>query len=244
MKKIVLILVLFSLGTFFVFSQDVLSIVRKIDNDQVYDSIKFDGEMTIHYSGKKYVKTFYGIAQGSKNSFFEFTNSDDAGTKYLKKEGNVYVYSPDTEEVIPITGHMLKESMMGSDMSYEDAINNDTLESLYNASIVGSEEINGKQCWIIEFIGKKKTISYPKQKMWVDKETNIPVISEKYALSGAKLKEERILEFKKIGNRNFPVLSEVKDLLRRDSKTIFKMDNIQLDIKIPAGTFSMKQLEK
>jgi hypothetical protein len=36
-----------------------------------------------------------------------------------------------------ISGHMLKESMMGSDMSYEDTINNETLESRYDPVLAG-----------------------------------------------------------------------------------------------------------
>ena len=76
----------------------------------------------------------------------EFTNFDDEGTKYLKKDGNLYVYTEELEEVMPITGHMLKESMMGSDMSYEDTVNNDTLSSQYTATIVDEGvEYDGRQ---------------------------------------------------------------------------------------------------
>jgi hypothetical protein len=70
-------------------------------------------------------------ARDNADSFIEFLNPEDKGTKYLKKGGRLYVYSPDNEGVMLISGHMLKESMMGSDMSYEDAVNNEPLSSRY-----------------------------------------------------------------------------------------------------------------
>src|SRR4030042_3544995 len=121
MKKNYLIIILLFLMIYNISAADVLTIIRKLDNNEVFDSIKYDAKMIINISGKKYEKTFYSYAKGRLNYFIEFTNSDDKGTKYLKKDGNLFVFTEDLEEVMPITGHMLRESMMGSDVSYEDA---------------------------------------------------------------------------------------------------------------------------
>ncbi len=236
-------LAIFFLGTAG-WSEDALSVVRKLDNNEVYDSIKAKAEFFIQFSGKKITKKFEFYAKGDKNSFVEFTNREDAGTKMLKKDGNLYLYSPDAEKVIPITGHMLKESMMGSDLSYEDTVTNDTLESKYDAKIVEETAYEGKPVWVLELVGKKKTISYPKLKMWVDKESYIPMKTERYALSGALLKEELVLETKLIKGRLFPVKVEVRDLLRKDSRTVFTMTDVELDIQIADSMFNMKNLQK
>jgi outer membrane lipoprotein-sorting protein len=139
---------------------------------------------------------------------------------------------------------MLKESMMGSDMSYEDTINNDTLESQYDAKIAEETQYEGKDVWVLELNGKKKTLSYPKQKMWVDKSNYTVWKAEKFALSGTKLKEEKVLEYKKIGERYYPVNIEMRDLLRKNSLTVMKYNKIELDVKIPENMFSLKNLEK
>lgn len=219
-------------------------ILKRVDDNEIYDSIRYEGQMIITLSAKTYVKSFYSYAKGAKNSFIEFTNPDDAGTKYLKKDGNLYVYSPDTEEVMPITGHMLKESIMGSDMSYEDTIDNDTLAQRYTPSITGESSLDGKNVWILELIAKKKTESYPKEVLWVDKATFSVLKAEFFALSGAKLKEMYNKSFKVINGRNFPVDSEMRDLLRKDSKTEFKMQKIEMDVTIPDSMFSLRNLEK
>jgi outer membrane lipoprotein-sorting protein len=186
--------------------------------------------------------------RGNADSFIEFTNPEDRGTKYLKKGGRLYVYSPDNEGVMLISGHMLKESMMGSDMSYEDTINNETLSSCYDAVVSGSEwwNINGtsRDTWVMELTAKKKTESYPKRKLWIDKETGDLVHYELFALSGAKLKEYNMLRVEVLADRRFPVEVEIRDLLRKDSKTTFIMKNAVLDKPIPDSIFSQRNLEK
>ena len=44
----------------------------------------------------------------------------EKGTKMLRKDDNLWLYMPRAERVQKISGHMLRQGMMGSDMSYED----------------------------------------------------------------------------------------------------------------------------
>jgi outer membrane lipoprotein-sorting protein len=174
----------------------------------------------------------------------EFTNPEDRGTKYLKKNGRLSMYSPDSEEVIHISGHMLKESMMGSDMSLEDTIDNATLSSRYDAALAGAETWNGKQAWVLELTAKKRGESYPKRKLWIAKETGDLLHYELYALSGAKLKEYSLVEAALINGKRFPVKAELRDLLRKGSKTTFVMKNVILDAPIPDSVFNQRNLER
>jgi outer membrane lipoprotein-sorting protein len=143
---------------------------------------------------------------------------------------------------------MLKESMMGSDMSYEDTIENDKLSVRYDPVLAGSEvwNFNGvnRGCWVLDLSAKKRTESYPKQKLWIDKETGDLVHYELYALSGAKLKEYTLIRVEVIGGRRFPVEGEMRDLLRRGSKTTFVMRNVTLDRPIADSVFSIRNLER
>jgi outer membrane lipoprotein-sorting protein len=159
------------------------------------------------------------------------------------------VYSPDTDEVTLISGHMLKESMMGSDLSYEDTIDNATLSSRYNPSLGGSETWTAadgekRDCWILELAAKKKTESYPKRKLWLDKQNGDCLHYELFALSGAKLKEYTMFRAEVFGGRRFPVESEMRDLLRRGSRTTFVMRNVVLDKPIADSVFSQRNLER
>jgi outer membrane lipoprotein-sorting protein len=154
------------------------------------------------------------------------------------------VYSPDAEEVMLISGNMLKESMMGSDMSYEDTINNETLAARYNAVITGKEDYNGKPAYKLELTAKNKTESYPKRTLWIDVATGDCLHYEMFALSGAKLKEYTLIKAQTIGGRRFPVESELRDTLRKGSSTTFKMLNVELDKAIPDSVFGMSNLKR
>jgi outer membrane lipoprotein-sorting protein len=223
-------------------------LLRRMDDNEIYSTIEYEGAMIIEYQGRRFVKTMRAWARENSDSFIEFTNPEDRGTKYLKKGGRLYVYSPDTEEVMLISGHMLKESMMGSDMSYEDTVENETLSARYNPALGGSEVWNvngaGRDCWILELTAKRRTESYPRQKLWIDKETGDCLHYELFALSGAKLKEYNLGRVEVFGGRRFPVELEIRDLLRKNSRTLMVMRNVVLDRPIPDSVFSQRNLER
>ncbi|MDR2729627.1 MAG: outer membrane lipoprotein-sorting protein [Treponema sp.] len=245
LKKILLTAVmLFTAALAFSQSPSAAELLRRVDNNEVYKTIEYNGEIIIVNQGRTYVKVMKAWARGNADSFIEFTNTEDRGTKYLKKSGKLYMYSPDNEGVMLISGHMLKESMMGSDMSYEDTINNDTLESRYNAVISGTEIWDGRECWVLDLDAKKKTESYPKRRLWIDKANVDMVHYELFALSGAKLKEFTILKVEVINGRRFPTEVVIRDLLRKDSKSTFIMKNVVLDKPIADSVFSQRNLER
>jgi len=219
-------------------------ILARVDANETYSTISYEGEMIIEYQGKRFVKRFTAVARGNTDSFIEFTNGEDRGTKYLKTGGRLYVYSPDTEQVRPISGHLLKESMMGSDLSYEDTIENETLSRRYVPTLSGSETVGGREAWVLDLAAIKKTESYPRQKLWVAKDNADLLKYELFALSGAKLKDYTLIRSEKIGTRSFPMESEMRDLLRKGSRTVFKMTRIELDVAVPDSTFSMRNLER
>ncbi|MDR0730905.1 MAG: outer membrane lipoprotein-sorting protein [Treponema sp.] len=223
-------------------------LLRQVDDNEIYSTIEYEGEMIIEYQNRRYVKTMKAWARENSDSFIEFTNPEDRGTKYLKKSGRLYVYSPDTEEVMLISGHMLKESMMGSDMSYEDTIENEKLINRYDPVLDGSETrtLGGlsRDCWILELTARSRTESYPKQRLWIDKETGDCLHYELFALSGAKLKEYNLIRVEVIEGRRFPVEMEIRDLLRRGSKTTMIMRNVVLDRPIADSVFSQRNLSR
>ena len=108
---------------------------------------------------------------GTDLAFTEYLSPPrEAGTKMLKLGDKLWTYSPQTDRVIQISGHMLRQSVMGSDMSYNDMMEDRPIEELYDATIEGSVEIDGRDHWIMVLDAKVKGLSYPKRRSWVDKE--------------------------------------------------------------------------
>ena len=183
---------------------------------------------------------------GTDLAFTEYLSPPrEAGTKMLKLGEKLYTYSPQTDRVIQISGHMLRQSVMGSDMSYNDMMEDRPIEELYDATIEGSAKVDGRDHWIMVLDAKVKGLSYPKRRSWVDKEYLLPIKEELYAKSGKLLKTASLKGIKKIQGRWFPSKFVYKDELKRNSKgTEWIIDNIEFNEKIPDSRFSKALLRK
>ena len=163
----------------------------------------------------------------------------------LKDGDKLWTYSPQTDRVIQISGHMLRQSIMGSDMSYNDMMEDKPLEELYEATIEGSEMIDGRKHWILFLEARVKGLSYPKRRSWVDAEYLLPMKEELYAKSGKLLKSTSMDGVKKVQGRWFPSRFIFKDALKRNSKgTEWIIEDIQFDVDIPDSRFSKALLRK
>ena len=183
---------------------------------------------------------------GIDQAFTEYLSPPrEAGTKMLKLDDKLWTYSPQTDRVIQISGHMLRQSVMGSDMSYNDMMEDKPLQDLYKATLEGSININDRKHWVIYLEAKVKGLSYPMRRAWVDKEYLLPMKEELYAKSGKLLKTATMGDVKRIQGRWFPSRFIYKDELKRNSKgTEWVIEEIAFDMNISASRFSKAMLRK
>ena len=183
---------------------------------------------------------------GINKAFTEYLSPPrESGTKMLKYGDKLWTYSPQTDRVIQISGHMLRQSVMGSDMSYNDIMEDKPLTELYEATIEGSEMIDGRKHWVLFLDASVTGLSYPKRRAWVDIEYLLPMKEELYAKSGKLLKSTSMDGIRKVQGRWFPTRFIFKDELKRNSKgTEWIINNIQFDVEIPDSRFSKAQLRK
>ena len=100
----------------------------------------------------------------------------------LKLKDQLWIYSPTTDRTIQITGHMLRQAVMGSDMSYEDLMEDSKLLNHYDAVVTGSEKVNEDDCWVVELTAFDPEVTYQGKKLWVDKARYIPLKEEMFAM--------------------------------------------------------------
>jgi outer membrane lipoprotein-sorting protein len=217
-------------------------IINKRDDNEYIESIKAEAEMIIVSGGRRITKTML-ILSDKKSALIEFTNSQDRGTKFLKREDDLWMFFPDAEDIVKISGHMLNQGMMGSDFSYQDIMESDKLTDLYDFKILKEEELNGCQCYVLEGIAKEGVkVSYYRRVSWVDKERFIGLKEELYAQSGRLLKETKVNEINEIEERWIPIDSVMEDKLRKNTYTEFKISLIDFNPEIPEGTFTLQNL--
>lgn len=180
-------------------------ILEKMDFNRDYKTATSKAVMRITIDGAVRTKnmSMKSIIEGSK-SIVEFTNPEDRGTKYLMLDDDLWIYFPDEQDVVKISGHMLKEGMMGSDVSYEDALESDKLSDKYTITLSGEETINNKLCYVVDLEAKVKDVPYYKRKMWVGKDDFVAWKEEMYAKSGKLLKVANVLQTKKDRQTGLP----------------------------------------
>lgn len=220
-------------------------IIKKLDRNQVFDSQKGRAVMVIDRGGRKLTKEMisYGVREGNK-FFVEFLNAEDKGVKYLKIDKELWIYLPDADDVMKISGHMLRQGMMGSDVSYEDLLSDEDLLSKYQSELMGDTNVNGILCYDVVMTAKKDDVTYYKRRVLVDKERMVAVQFDLYAKSGRPLKTFLQSEFGTYGNRYYPTKMVIRDLKRNDSVTTVTYKDLEFDIALPKGVFSRQNLKK
>ncbi|MGD8898269.1 MAG: outer membrane lipoprotein-sorting protein [Acidobacteriota bacterium] len=168
----------------------------------------------------------------------------EKGTKMLKKEDNLWLYMPRAERVQKISGHMLRQGMMGSDMSYEDMLEAADFEERYEAEVIGEEETDGRQCWKLEARARDESVSYPRRLIWIDKQNMMPLRQELFALSGMMLKVWIMSDIEMISGRPVATHMEISDQLKQDSRTVFLLEEVSFDVELESEVFTRRWLER
>ncbi len=224
----------------------VQEIISAMDDNLNAKSRVLTSKMIVH--GRRSSRTIESKnwVIGINQAFTEYLSPPrEAGTKMLKLDDKLWTYSPQTDRVIQISGHMLRQSVMGSDMSYNDMMEDRPLSELYDAILEGSIIVDGRDHWIMLLKAKAKGLSYPQRRAWIDKEYLLPIKEELYAKSGKLLKTATMDGIKKIQGRWFPSRFLFKDELKRNSKgTEWQIVDIQFDVDIPDRRFSKSNLRK
>lgn len=245
MKKLVIIILAMFCSTAFADYPSGAEILKKVDENMSSDNRIITSRMVIH--GRRNSRTIESKswAQGDKKSFSEYLSpARERGTKMLKLEDRLWTYSPSTDRTIQISGHMLRQSVMGSDLSYEDMMDDAKLSDAYEASVSRVEEIASRSCYVLKLEAKKPDVAYQSRIIWIDQERFVPMKEELYAKSGKLLKNTNLDNFKLIDKRWFPMRMVYKDVLKDGQGTEFIIDSIEFNAQISDHVFTKASLRR
>jgi outer membrane lipoprotein-sorting protein len=219
-------------------------ILSRVEKNMSSENRIFESSMTIHGARTSRTITSRTYAAGDKQSFTEYLSpAREQGTKMLKLENQLWIFSPSTDRIIQISGHMLRQSVMGSDLSYEDMMDDRKLTETYEATVARTETIDGRETWILELTAKVSDVSYYRRKMWIDTERYVPLREELYARSGQLLKRTTLSDVENHNGRWFPTRIVYKDMLKQGEGTEFKMTSIKFNQEIPDYIFTKAALK-
>jgi len=220
-------------------------IIKKVDANQKFSSQKYTVKMTIRNRNKEMVKLFtsYSVDMGER-SLITFTNPEDKGTRYLKLKDELWIYFPSADDTMKISGHLLKQGMMGSDISYEDMMQKEELEKSYEYNLLGSEKVQGIDCYVVELKALIGTALYDRQVLYIDKTRYVALKLEMYARGGRLMKTMEQFDFKKIEGRYLPARIVIVDKRKKDTSTTIEFISVQFNVAVPSGTFELRNLRR
>ena len=243
-KLIVLILTGFFVAPV-ITAQDANEILGRVDRNLYSENRIVESSMTIQ--GRRSSRTITAItyAVGEQKAFTEYLSPPrEAGTKMLKLENQIWIYSPSTDRVIQISGHMLRQSVMGSDLSYEDMMETRKLTDVYDAEVAGKEAVDGRDTWVLDLTARTDGVAYHSRRIWIDRERYVPLREELFAKSGQLLKRTEMSDVRNIEGRWYPTTILFRDMLRQGDGTEFRMTDIKFDQDIPEHYFTRASLRQ
>jgi hypothetical protein len=220
-------------------------ILTRVDRTMFSEQKIAVSRMIIH--GRRETRTVESKSwqRGTSESYTEFlAPAREKGTKMLKLKDMLWEYSPSTDRTIMISGHMLRQSVMGSDLSYEDMMEDPHLPNLYSASVASLDVLNGRDCWVLDLKAKKEDIAYDHRQIWVDRERYVVLKENLYARSGKLLKTAEVREVMRVQNHWLAKFALYKDALKEGEGTEFHVDSVTLDADIPDYLFSKAALRR
>ncbi len=219
-------------------------IMNQVDEYQYLKSAKVESEMTIVKGNRQMRKEMSTYLKGNDYALTRFTNPRDRNNKFLKRGDDLWMFFPNAEEIVKISGHMLKKGMMGSDFSYQDMMESTKLSDLYDFKIIREEEVGGRPVYVIEGVKKAdQKPSYYRRINWIDKQRKVVLKEKLYAESGRLLKEIKARMVKEIDGRWIPTYQIIDDKLKKGSYTEYRIKVIEFNLDISEDRFSLRTLK-
>ncbi len=220
-------------------------IIQKVDDNMSADTRIMESQMIIYGRRNSRTITSIGYSRGKNDNFTEYLSPDrEKGTKMLKLENYLWIYSPSSDRTIQLSGHMLRQSVMGSDLSYEDMMEDRKLLDIYYAEIEGEEEIDGVKTWVLMLTAKVDDATYQSRKLWVEQEHYVPLKEDLFAKSGQLLKRTVMSDIRQVDGRWYPHKMNYKDMLKDGKGTDFIVTSMKINPPISDDVFNKSNLKK
>ena len=245
MKQLTLLVGFLLLAGDLLAAPTAMQIINKMDKSQNAKNQIITSTMIIH--GRRATREVASKSWiiGDEKSYTEYlAPAREKGTKMLKVGDKLWIYYPKADRIVSISGHMLRRSVMGSDISYEDMMEKRSTEETYDATLLGEETIDGRKSYKIELIAKLPDVAYQKVVIWVDKERFVGLKQELYAASGKLLKRFTTLAVMKTKKGWYASHMKFKDVLKDGKGTEYRVKEVLFDQKIPAKRFQKGQLRR
>jgi outer membrane lipoprotein-sorting protein len=248
MSKHIAVLLLFALRSF---AQDARQIVEESQRRGRSNSQRYEGVLEVMGGARKISEKHWQYERigsyGSSKAILRFTAPAEVKgvallvVNHTDRASDQWMWIPNIGRERRIALQDRSTRFFGTDFSFEDLEERDV--SQYDFRLQGEETSDGAACWRIESTPKEgKNSQYTSSVVWIRKENYVPARYENFI----KDKLVRRLSQRDIQNVQgiwTPRLLEMEDL-RRNSRTILKLDHLQYNVSMKDEDFTVQSLRR
>ena len=134
---------------------------------------------------------------------------------------------------------------MGSDYTNDDILKESSIVVDFTHKIIGSETIDGWECWKIEmYPNEDAAVVWGKIIKWISKEEYLMMKSEYYDEDEYLVKTELGTEVKVMDDRKIPSRIEIIPADKDNQKTIVVIDDIKFNVPLNDSFFSQQNMKR
>lgn len=168
----------------------------------------------------------------------------DKGQVFMKRDQDMWNWMPSINRMIKLPPSMMGQSWMGSDFTNDDLVRMNSIIDDFTHEIIGSEKIEGYDCYIIELIPKPEAaVVWGKIKLWISKD-------DYFQLKGEYFDEDMVLvstmtssNIKNFGDRMLPSKTVMVPADKPGNQTILESIEIIFDKPIDESFFSQQNMK-
>jgi len=250
MKKLLILALISITGFAFLSFQNTdptaLEIIKKMDAKQKGNTSQSEIKMTIIRPGWSREMTMKSWGLGDDFGITVITApARDKGTAFLKRKKEIWNFQPSIDRVIKMPPSMMTQSWMGSDFTNDDLVKQSSIVVDYTHEIVGSEEIEGRDCYKIKLTPTEDAaVVWGSVLTWVDKKDYLQLKTEFYDEDEYLVNTMLGKDIKELGGQLLPAILEVIPADEPGHKTIVENLWIKFDEPMKEGFFSIQNMKR
>ncbi len=221
----------------------IKEIVHKIDD--LYRSNTSYAEMEMQIVTPHWERTLKMKAwtEGLNKTFIRILEpAKERGVATLRVDREMWNYLPKTNKVMKIPPSMMMSSWMGSDFTNDDLVNEFNLLDDYQNKLISPDSARSDLYYIQSIPNEGLPVVWSKIEIAVRKSDYIPVQEKYYDDKDQLMRIFYYHDIKMLGGRMIPAVMEVVPQNKEGQKTVLRYLDAAFNIKLPADTFTLRNL--
>lgn len=168
----------------------------------------------------------------------------DKGQVFMKRMQEMWNWMPGINRMIKLPPSMMGQAWMGSDFTNDDLVRMNSIIEDFTHEIVGSENIEGYDCYIIELMPKPEAaVVWGKIKLWISKADYFELKGEYYDEDLALVNTMTSTNIKKLGDRMLPAKMTMVPVDKPGNQTILETIDMVFDKPMDESFFSQQNMK-